>query len=95
MGNQGQEANFVFADSGISLPHHPNGIVPEMPFPAHEHFMLTSGSGGRPKANHLRKPEEGFGIDRSLTSVLAVSLTSAGHTGLFPVHPIDRLEPFR
>jgi hypothetical protein len=27
--NQGQEANLVFADSGISLPHHANGIVPE------------------------------------------------------------------
>jgi hypothetical protein len=27
--NQWQEANFVFVDGEISLPHHPNGIVPE------------------------------------------------------------------
>jgi hypothetical protein len=27
--NQGEEAKFVFVDGEISLPHHPNGIVPE------------------------------------------------------------------
>jgi prepilin-type processing-associated H-X9-DG protein len=32
--NQGQEANFVFVDGEISLPHNPEGIVPEKtPYP--------------------------------------------------------------